>query len=78
MDKIKSGDIKEIAEVVRNLTLRDMGRGLSSGEKKMLDNAKKILISEIVLAKSITPEDAAEPVSYTHLPCPDCWYSGLI
>ena len=60
MDKIKSGDIKEIAEVVRNLTLRDMGRGLSSGEKKMLDNAKKILISEIVLAKSITPEDAAE------------------
>ena len=60
MDKIKSGDIKEIAEVVRNLTLRDMGRGLSSGEKKMLDNAKKILISEIVLAKSITAEDAAE------------------
>lgn len=60
MDKIKSGDIKEIAEVVRNLTLRDMGRGLSSGEKRMLDNAKKILISEIVLAKSITAEDAAE------------------
>lgn len=59
MDKIKSGDICELAEVVRNLTLRDMGRGLSSGEKKMLDNARKILISEIVLAKSITPEDAA-------------------
>lgn len=59
MDKIKSGDIEEIAEVVRNLTLRDMSRGLSAGEKKMLESAKKILISEIVLASSVTPEDAA-------------------
>lgn len=60
MDKIKSGDIEEIAEVVRNLTVRDMGRGLSSGEKKMLDNAKKILLSEIVLAKSISAEEAQD------------------
>jgi CarD family transcriptional regulator len=59
MDKIKSGDIEEIAEVVRNLTIRDMNRGLSAGEKKMLENARKILISEIVLASSITPEAAA-------------------
>lgn len=60
MDKIKSGDIHEIAEVVRNLTVRDMGRGLSSGEKKMLDNAKKILVSEVVLAKSISAEQAMD------------------
>jgi CarD family transcriptional regulator len=59
MDKIKSGDILEIAEVVRNLTLRDMEKGVSAGEKKMLDNARKILISEIVLASSISVEDAA-------------------
>jgi CarD family transcriptional regulator len=59
MDKIKSGNIHELAEVVRNLTLRDQAHGLSAGEKKMLDNARKILISEIVLAASISPENVA-------------------
>jgi len=51
MEKIKSGNIYELAEVVRNLSLRDKEKGLSTGEKKMLDNARQILISELVLAK---------------------------
>lgn len=50
MEKIKSGDIYEVAEVVRNLTLRDREKGLSTGERKMLENSRQILVSEIVLA----------------------------
>ncbi|MTI48368.1 CarD family transcriptional regulator [Sporosalibacterium faouarense] len=53
MDKIKSGDIYEIANVVRNLMIRDKEKGLSTGERKMLNNAKQMLISEIVLAKDL-------------------------
>jgi len=52
MDKIKSGDIYEVAGVVRNLMLRDKEKGLSTGERKMLNNAKQILISELVLANN--------------------------
>lgn len=59
MEKIKSGDIYEVAEVVRNLSLRKKEKGLSTGESRMLDNARQILISELVLAKDID-EDAAE------------------
>ncbi|MBB6217403.1 CarD family transcriptional regulator [Anaerosolibacter carboniphilus] len=59
LDKIKSGDIYEVAAVVRNLMLRDKEKGLSTGEKKMLNNAKQILISELVLARGIE-EQAAE------------------
>ncbi|WP_341539472.1 CarD family transcriptional regulator [Tepidibacillus fermentans] len=58
MDKMKSGDIYEIADVVRNLMLRDREKGLSTGERKMLDNARVILISELVLAKDLKEEDA--------------------
>lgn len=53
MDKIKSGDIYEIANVVRNLMIRDREKGLSTGERKMLNNAKQMLVSEIVLAKQL-------------------------
>jgi len=56
MEKIKSGDIFEVAEVVRNLVLRDKEKGLSTGEKKMLENARQILISELVLAKNAGEE----------------------
>mgnify|MGYP000921570359 FL=1 len=49
MDKLKSGDIYEVAEVVRNLSLRDIVKTLSSGEKRLLDQAKDILVSELVL-----------------------------
>ncbi|MGF7058357.1 CarD family transcriptional regulator [Brassicibacter mesophilus] len=58
MDKIKSGDIYEIASVVRNLIIRDREKGLSTGERKMLNNAKQMLVSEIVLAKSIEQMEA--------------------
>jgi CarD family transcriptional regulator len=53
MDKIKSGSIYQIAEVVRNLAVRDHQKGLSTGEKKMYENARRILLSELVLAQNI-------------------------
>lgn len=55
-EKLKTGDIYEVAEVVRNLTIRDRAKGLSTGERKMLDNARQILVSELVLAKQIDEE----------------------
>lgn len=57
MDKLKSGDIYEVAEVVRNLSLRDMVKTLSGGEKRLLDQAKDILVSELVLVGDDKPED---------------------
>jgi CarD family transcriptional regulator len=60
LTKMKSGDIYEVADVVRSLMLRDEEKGLSSGEKKMLDNAKQILISELVLARNLEEEQAFE------------------
>ncbi|MDK2784479.1 MAG: CarD family transcriptional regulator [Bacillota bacterium] len=58
LEKIRSGDPFEVAEVVRNLILRDREKGLSSGEKKMLDSARQILISELVLAQNMGEEEA--------------------
>ncbi len=49
MEKIKTGDICEVAEVVRDLMIMDDEKGLSTGEKKMLKNTKQILISELAL-----------------------------
>ncbi len=49
-EKIKSGDALEVAEVVRNLTIRDAEVGLSTGEKRMLNRARQILVSELVFA----------------------------
>lgn len=60
MDKIKSGDIYEVAEVVCSLMLRDEEKGLSTGERKMLDNARRILVSELVLARDLDEEEALE------------------
>ncbi|MDR1439531.1 MAG: CarD family transcriptional regulator [Clostridiales bacterium] len=57
MVKIKSGSIYEVADVVRSLMLREKGRGLSTGERKMLNSAKQILISELVLAKGANQLD---------------------
>ncbi len=51
LEKIKSGDIFEVAEVVRNLMLRDREKSLSTGESKMLDTARQILISELILVQ---------------------------
>lgn len=59
MEKIKTGNIYEVAEVVRNLVHRDKEKGLSTGEKKMLENARQILVSEMVLAQG-KEEDQVE------------------
>ncbi|MGI6123373.1 MAG: CarD family transcriptional regulator [Acetivibrionales bacterium] len=57
MIKIKSGDVFEVADVVKSLVIRERHRGLSTGERKMLNSAKQILISELVLAKNMNPMD---------------------
>ena len=57
-DKMKTGDIYELAELVRNLSLRDGEKGLSTGEKQMYVKAKKILASELMYAKNLSEEDA--------------------
>ena len=62
MDKMKSGDIYEIADIVRNLAFKQKEKGLSTGEKKMLNNAKQILVSELVLAEHATQEEIEEMV----------------
>ncbi len=51
MEKMKSGSMYEAADVVRNLSYKQKEKGLSTGEKKMLNNAKQILVSELVLAE---------------------------
>ena len=57
MAKLKSGDIYQVAEVVRNLTCRDQQRPLSAGEKRMLGTARRILVSELSIALRITDEE---------------------
>ncbi|MBC7345963.1 MAG: CarD family transcriptional regulator [Clostridia bacterium] len=57
LEKIKSGNIFEVAEVVRNLVLREREKGLSTGERRMLDSARQILISELVLAQDKEEEE---------------------
>lgn len=62
MEKMKSGDIYEIADVVRNLSFKQKEKGLSTGEKKMLGNAKQILVSELVLAEHASQEEVEQLV----------------
>ncbi len=57
MERIKSGDLFEVVRVVKGLMLRDVQKGLSTGERKMLHSAKQILISEIVMCQSSSYED---------------------
>ena len=58
LDKMKTGDIYEVADVVRNLSFKQKEKGtLSTGEKKMLLNAKQILVSELVLAEHSSKEE---------------------
>lgn len=59
VEKIASGDVIKVAEVVRDLSRRDTDRGLSAGEKRMLAKARQILISELALAEK-TDEATAE------------------
>lgn len=65
MEKLKTGDAFEVAEVVRNLMRLDKEKKLSTGEKKMLSNAKQILQSEIILVKNIHAKDAADIIEKT-------------
>ncbi|MDO5697387.1 MAG: CarD family transcriptional regulator [Dermatophilus congolensis] len=59
LEKLASGDVIRVAEVVRDLWRRERGRGLSAGEKRMLAKARQILVSELALAEK-TDEDQAE------------------
>ncbi len=62
MEKMKSGNIYEVADVVRNLSFKQKEKGLSTGEKKMLNNAKQILVSELVLAEHASQEEVEKLV----------------
>ena len=61
LEKLASGDVIKVAEVVRDLWRRDKDRGLSAGEKRMLAKARQILVSELALAEK-TNEDKAEAI----------------
>ncbi|HJG51094.1 CarD-like transcriptional regulator [Brachybacterium faecium] len=61
VEKLASGDVKKVAEVVRDLWRRDQDRGLSAGEKRMLAKARQILVSELALAEK-TDEANAESI----------------
>ena len=61
VEKLASGNVKKVAEVVRDLWRRDQDRGLSAGEKRMLAKARQILVSELALAEK-TDEAVAETI----------------
>ena len=63
MQRIKSGNLLEVARVVKGLMTRDVEKGLSTGERKMLHSAKQILISEIVLSKELTYEEVESRIN---------------
>lgn len=62
LEKIKSGDIVDVAIVVRDLMILDSEKGLSTGERKMLNNSKQILVSELVLASDYIEKDVEEKI----------------
>ena len=59
-EKLRSGDIYQVAEVVRNLSIRDKDKGLSAGEKRMLSRARQILVSELTFALAVDEETAEQ------------------
>lgn len=61
-EKLKSGDVYQVAEVVRNLALRDRKKGLSAGEKAMFLKARGVLVSELSFALEVSEEDALDKV----------------
>ncbi|MGB3367212.1 MAG: CarD family transcriptional regulator [Acidaminobacteraceae bacterium] len=62
LEKIKSGDITDVAIVVRDLMILDKEKGLSTGERKMLNNSKQILVSELVLASDYIEKDVEDKI----------------
>ena len=63
VEKLKSGDIYQVAEVVRNLSIRDKDKGLSAGEKRMLSKARQILVSELTFAIGVSEEEAEKKLN---------------
>ncbi len=61
-EKLKSGDVYQVAEVVRNLALRDAEKGLSAGEKSLFTKARSVLVSELSFALNVSEEEALEKV----------------
>ncbi len=61
-EKLKSGDVYQVAEVVRNLALRDQAKGLSAGEKSMFVKARSVLVSELSFALDVSEDDALAQV----------------
>ena len=82
LEKLASGDVNKVAEVVRDLWRREKDRGLSAGEKRMLAKARQILVSELALAEG-TDEERAELLldevlaTATRLSSADCGRTGL-
>jgi len=62
MDKIKTGSIYEISEVLRDLMLLRYEKELSFGERKMLDTARYLIVKELAIAQEMTEEDIAEEI----------------
>nr|WP_072514676.1 CarD family transcriptional regulator [Ndongobacter massiliensis] len=62
MESLKTGSPVEMAKIVRNLQLRDIEKGLSTSEKKMLNSSKRMLVSELIIAGSMTKEEAMEMI----------------
>ena len=60
LEKLHSGNVLKVAEVVRDLWRRERDRGLSAGEKRMLSKARQILVSELALAKKVEDDKAEE------------------
>ena len=63
LEKIRTGDVFAVAEVVRNLAYRDKEKGLSTGERRMLDNAMQILVSELVIAEGVDEEEVEKAIT---------------
>jgi CarD family transcriptional regulator len=61
-EKLKSGDVYQVAEVVRNLALRDQAKGLSAGEKSMFVKARSVLVSELSFALDVSEDEALRQV----------------
>ena len=59
LEKLASGDVIKVSEVVRDLWRRDQSKGVSAGEKRMLEKARQVLVSELALAEGVSDEDAA-------------------
>ena len=61
-EKLKSGDVYQVAEVVRNLALRDRDKGLSAGEKALYNKARSVLVSELSFALDVSEDEATDKV----------------